>query len=166
MSADEFLKGQRGRQMNMLAAERRHGTTDDAYTPPWIFDTLGLRFDLDVAAPTGGIPWVPADRYLTIDDDALSCEWSGRVWMNPPYSKPKPWVTRFLDHGNGVALLPTTVGEWFLRLWSSDCGIVALPPVRFVKESGPMRSALPSRCWLFAVGDENIAALAAFGKVR
>lgn len=26
-------------------------TSDDCYTPRWVFDAMGLRFDLDVAAP-------------------------------------------------------------------------------------------------------------------
>jgi hypothetical protein len=37
-------------------------TSDDCYTPRWVFDAMGLRFDLDVAAPVGG-PWhVPCER--------------------------------------------------------------------------------------------------------
>jgi hypothetical protein len=59
-------------------------TSDDYYTPPWIFETLGLTFDLDVASPPGGIDWIPARRYFTIADDGLSQPWQGFVWMNPP----------------------------------------------------------------------------------
>lgn len=29
---------------------------------------------------------VQAQRYYTIDDDGLTREWSGRVWLNPPYA--------------------------------------------------------------------------------
>lgn len=44
-------------------------TSDDCYTPRWVFDAMGLQFDLDVAAPKGG-PWhVPAARYYTAEDD-------------------------------------------------------------------------------------------------
>lgn len=43
-------------------------TSDDCYTPRWVFDAMGLQFDLDVAAPMGG-PWhVPCDEYLTAQD--------------------------------------------------------------------------------------------------
>jgi hypothetical protein len=50
-------------------------TSDDCYTPRWVFDAMGLRFDLDVAAPVGG-PWhVPCDRYLTAEDDGLAQPW-------------------------------------------------------------------------------------------
>ena len=30
-------------------------TTDDYYTPPFIFEALGLHFDLDVSGPAGGV---------------------------------------------------------------------------------------------------------------
>ena len=65
---------------------------DECYTPKWIFDTLGLTFDVDVCAPAGGIHYIPAVTHYSMIDDGLSKEWVGRVWMNPPYSKPKEWV--------------------------------------------------------------------------
>jgi hypothetical protein len=41
-------------------------------------------------------------------------EWSGRVWLNPPYSNPKPFIKKLAEHGNGIALvLNSTDTEWF-----------------------------------------------------
>jgi len=37
------------------------GSSDDYYTPAHIFEALGIEFDLDVASPEGGIPWIPAN---------------------------------------------------------------------------------------------------------
>lgn len=54
-------------------------TKDDYYTPREVFERLGLTFDLDVCAPPGGVPWVPARRYYTTADDGLSQPWFGRV---------------------------------------------------------------------------------------
>jgi len=31
-----------------------HGTSDDYYTPPFIFEGLGLRFEMDVCSPPNG----------------------------------------------------------------------------------------------------------------
>lgn len=33
--------------------------------------------------------------------------WGGRIWLNPPYSKPLIWqfVEKLAEHGNGIALL-------------------------------------------------------------
>ena len=61
----------------------------DWYTPPHIFDGLGI-FDLDPASPVGGVAWIPALQYYTLEDDGLTSDWFGRVWLNPPYGKQTP----------------------------------------------------------------------------
>jgi hypothetical protein len=89
-------------------------TSDDCYTPKWVFDAMCLHFDLDVAAPPSG-PWhVPCDRYLTAEDDGLTAPWTGLVWCNPPYSNYAPWAERFAAHDRAVLmgiLLPEV--RWF-----------------------------------------------------
>ena len=38
----------------------------------------------------------------------------GRVWLNPPYSNPKPFIKKLAEHGNGIALvLNSTDTVWF-----------------------------------------------------
>jgi hypothetical protein len=87
-----------------VAADSIAVTSDDCYTPKWVFDAMGLRFDLDVAAPVGG-PWhVPCDRYYTAEEDGLSCPWNGLVWCNPPYSNFGAWVERFTAHDRAVLM--------------------------------------------------------------
>ena len=148
-------------QINLFGQEQDALTSDDYYTPKWIFDTLGLRFDLDVASPPHETN-VPCDRYLTKADDGLATEWYGRVWMNPPFSSPSEWVWKWLDHGNGVALLPMAKSRWFNTLWEQDrCQAMVLDPT--LKFS---RGSIPTACMLWAVGDDNIAALHNMGKVR
>lgn len=45
-------------------------TSAEWYTPPSIFEALGLRFDLDPASPEAGpVPWVPADRFMSPTDN-------------------------------------------------------------------------------------------------
>ena len=46
-------------------------TTNDYYTPKWIFDAINLEFDIDVAAPAQGIPWIPAKRWFSQAEDGL-----------------------------------------------------------------------------------------------
>jgi hypothetical protein len=46
-----------------MAAYEAAGESDEWYTPKYIFDALGLRFDLDVAAPVGGPRYVPCETW-------------------------------------------------------------------------------------------------------
>lgn len=100
-------------------------SSDEHYTPKWIFDELQTVFDLDVAGSENSC--VPAVRIYTKEIDGLSQAWNGFIWMNPPYSKPTPWVEKFIQHNNGVALLPVTKGRWFDALWDGDTVIALLP---------------------------------------
>jgi phage N-6-adenine-methyltransferase len=89
-------------------------TTDDWYTPRWLFRAAGLIFDLDVAAPVDpAFRTCPARQYLTVIENGLASEWHGIVWMNPPYSNPAPWVARWAQHdAGGLALLPAASSAW------------------------------------------------------
>ena len=31
-------------------------TSDDYYTPAWVFERMDINFDIDVCAPPGGVP--------------------------------------------------------------------------------------------------------------
>lgn len=103
-----------------LFASPVQGTaTDERYTPQWVFDGLGLTFDLDPASPVEGGDVVPATRKLTRLDDGLACEWSGLVWLNPPFSEATPWAAKFRQHGNGVFLGPIANSRWWIDLAST-----------------------------------------------
>jgi len=90
--------------------------SDERYSPRWIFDGLGLTFDLDPASPLEGGDCVPALRKYTRADDGLAQEWHGLVWLNPPFSHSTAWATKFRDHGNGVFLGPVANGKWWVDL--------------------------------------------------
>lgn len=92
---------------------------DEWYTPAWLFRALGVEFDLDPCSP--GVPpsSVPAARHLTKDDNGLLAEWSGSVWLNPPFSSKRPWYERMLIHGDGIALLPARTETFDLQTYMS-----------------------------------------------
>jgi len=79
--------------------------SDDWYTPAWVFDGVGLTFDLDVAAPDGGAPNVPTRTHYTVADDGPLSPWHGLVWCNPPYSSPTAWCRKWANHEPGGCLL-------------------------------------------------------------
>lgn len=100
----------------MALHEQSVGASDEWYTPPHVFDAMGVSFDLDVSSPGHNVvPWIPAARYLTAG--SLEREWSGFLWMNPPFGGRNgvaPWLEKFFAHGNGVALVPDrTSAPWW-----------------------------------------------------
>lgn len=67
----------------MCRHESSVGTFVEWYTPPEIFTALNLRFDLDPASPVGGLPWIPADRQVSVLEDGLSVPWFGAGVAEP-----------------------------------------------------------------------------------
>ena len=133
---------------------------DDFYTPKWVFDQMGLHFDLDVCAPEGGTGLVPADKHYSLKDDGLTSPWHGRVWMNPPYSKPTPWIEKFIEHGNGVALVPTSKAAWFSSIWNESDAIKLMnPKFKFERPDGERKDIFMPLV-LVALGKENVDAIA------
>ena len=67
------------------------------YTPAQYLDAardvLG-EIDLDPASSDKAQETVCAGDYFTEEDDGLSKEWHGRVWLNPPYAQ--PLISEFL----------------------------------------------------------------------
>jgi ParB family chromosome partitioning protein len=68
------------------------------YTPVFYLDAardvMG-RIDVDPASCQLAQKFVQAETYYTAKDDGLEHEWSGNVWLNPPYSK--DLVQRFIE---------------------------------------------------------------------
>ena len=151
--------------MQLFEHQKEALTSDDYYTPSWLFEDMGVEFDLDVASPPGGVPWIPAKRFLTMADDGLYTPWVGRVWMNPPYSKPAPWVARFIEHGNGIALLPFTKSKWNNLLWNNSAAGTVLITASFKFGNNSDESImLPVALW--AIGGWAVDAIARVGYVR
>jgi hypothetical protein len=155
-------------QLALFTVRQDNKTSDDYYTPKWIFDALGLEFDLDVACPPEGPLFTPAKAFYTQETDGLTSPWHGLVWMNPPYSKPAPWVDKWLDHGNGLALLPFAKSKWCQQLWDSDAAMIYVRAVAFARTDKSVVSQAPFSLGLWAVGQTAIKAMrrSKLGKVR
>ena len=155
-------------QQRLFPTPQEELTSDDYYTPAWIFDALGLHFDLDVASPPGGPPFVPCDQYYTQEDDGLAQPWHGRVWMNPPFSGTDPWARKWIDHGNGVALLPCSRARWFSEIWEHSDAVVHPRPgdsmFNFYRAGKYVNIYMP--VVVCAIGSDNVRALSNLGRVR
>lgn len=147
----------------MALHEQSVGATDEWYTPPYVFAALGATFDLDVAHP--GEPyadWIPAASRLTAN--SLETPWHGFVWMNPPFGGRNalvPWLRRFIEHGNGIALVPdrTSAPWWQDAVQHIDLALFVSPKIRFVGRSGIIGASPAQGTSLFAIGESGTAAL-------
>ena len=78
--------------MTFTEAGYKHDGEDSQDTPESFFRPIARRvggFDLDpCASQTSDL----ADRNVTKDEDGLSMDWYGKVWMNPPYSDVSSWM--------------------------------------------------------------------------
>jgi hypothetical protein len=91
---------------------------DEWLTPKFLIDALG-PFDLDPCAPVVR-PWDTARKHFTVEDNGLLQEWTGFVFMNPPYGQQTAyWLERLSSHGNGIALIfaRTETAMFFKYVW-------------------------------------------------
>jgi len=143
--------------------ESSKNITQEWYTPPWIFEALGLEFDLDPCAPIEGADWIPAKKRYTIIDNGLVQPWNGLVWLNPPYgNKITRWLARMHQHRNGVALVfSRTDTKWFHRYASkADALLFMEGRICFFDGDNGVAGGHPSvGSILLAWGEESIDAL-------
>jgi phage N-6-adenine-methyltransferase len=143
--------------MTLIQGTTKRG--DEQYTPAWVFEALKIEFDLDPAHPSFKTS-VPCKNYYTQKNDGLKQEWFGLVWCNPPYSQPKEWVNKFLDHNNGIMLLPMAKSKWFYELWNNPKVLITSldPRIKFDLQDGKKNSIFTNTC-LVAAGVKAQAAL-------
>ena len=104
-------------------------------TPQYIFDWLNSEFEfiLDAACNSDNSKCVFGcchDR----GQDGLSMDWAsfGRIWLNPPYSNPYPWVKKAYEESlKGcivVCLLPADISTKWFHEW-----VIGKAEIRFIQ---------------------------------
>lgn len=147
-----------------MGAHEGPGKSDDWYTPAYIFNALGVTFDLDVAAPIEGPRHVPCWNWYHRIDNGLIRNWYGLVWMNPPFghqNAKRQWLSRFFDHGNGVALVPdrTSAPWWQENAPKADAVLFLSPKVKFERPDGTLGEQPGTGTVLLAAGSAGAEAL-------
>ena len=123
-------------------------TKDEWFTPKRIVEAARAALggiDLDPASTAAANRTVAADEFYTLADNGLARSWAGRVWLNPPYSRPEPWMDRLIygwrtgDVPVGVTILTATSAlgtEYGARLLEASRLIVFPGRVRFLTPDG------------------------------
>ena len=143
--------------------EARNSTKIDWFTPPHIFNALGLTFDLDPCSAGEGKDCVPAINRYTIEDDGLKKDWFGLVFCNPPYgSQTSFWLEKMSQHKNGIALVFARSGtKWWQKLAPTTSLICFMSGrVKFINgQTNKIEAAAGADSVLMAWGDTSANAL-------
>ena len=143
--------------------ESAYNESQEWYTPPKIFEALGIDFDIDVASPGKSVvPWIPTKNCFTFEDSGLLQSWSGRVWCNPPYGQDTAiWVEKFCQHNDGIMLVfARTDTTWFHR-HASRAGMICFVKgrIKFIRADGFSGAGSGAASMLLACGCDCIDAV-------
>lgn len=141
----------------MALHEQCVGATDEWYTPPEVFEALGVTFDLDVASPGWmKTPWLPARAFLTAN--GLEIDWAGFVWMNAPFGGRNgltPWLEKFTQHGHGIALVPDRTSAPWWQMYAPNMDLILFwhRKIQFVGTDGKRGKSPAQGTCLFGLGE-------------
>jgi hypothetical protein len=147
----------------MALHEQSVGRSDEWYTPKYVFEALGARFTMDVAAPQD-LTHISTPTTCFILEDSLNKDWSGFVWMNAPFGGRNglaPWLNKFFDHGNGIALTPdrTSAPWWQDAARKADAILFVAGKIRFIGPDGKPGASPAQGTTLMAAGASGHEAL-------
>jgi ParB family chromosome partitioning protein len=144
------------------------------YTPAPIIEAarnvMG-GIDVDPASSDVANKTVQAATYYTKDDDGLTKEWVGSVWMNPPYAQPlirdfsETLVSQYKNQIVTQAIVlvnNATETAWFQSLAEAACAL-CFPSgrIRFLDPSGVPGAPLQGQA-IIGLGVDVLAFYSAF----
>ena len=102
--------------------------SNDWGTPDEVLQPLQEHFEgigLDPCANPNAL--LEARRNITLPEDGLLADWSGHglVYINPPFSKIKPWVEKAASEGDEVILLlPARTGSVWWQTYVAPADVI------------------------------------------
>ena len=107
---------------------------DEWWTPAEVIEPVRAALggiDLDPCTTAEAQRVIRAAHYYARPDDGLTLPWRGKVWLNPPYSNPRPWVLQLLERDTGAAACILTAtsatGSEAGLLLLACASVIALP---------------------------------------
>lgn len=128
------------------------------YTPAEYIEaarTVMGTIDLDPASNDFANGTVKAETYYTEETNGLAHEWTGNIWMNPPYSGGviSQFVKKLVesDFTQAIVLVNNaTDTEWFRMLTNKAKAIVfTTGRIRFVKRDGAKNTPLQGQAFVY-----------------
>jgi len=126
MEGDELRAATPMRVDDPLPGQRLNRGLFTSLTPEWptpdgVFQALNdaYHFMLDACATSGN---AKCERYFTTEQDALRQEWTGTIWLNPPYGREiGAWLRKAAESATRgatvVCLVPSrTDTDWWHRV--------------------------------------------------
>ena len=115
---------------------------------------------------------VKAEKYYTIETNGLAHDWTGNVWMNPPYSS--DLISKFVEklkeqranYNQAIILVNNaTETQWFYEI-VKIASAVCFPKsrVKFYMPDGKTGAPLQGQAVLY-VGNNNEKFISAFGGI-
>lgn len=140
----------------------KHTGDEESYTPVEYLASakavLGT-IDLDPASNPMAQENVQASQYFTVDDDGLTQDWTGNVWMNPPYTARviNRFIEKLVDHyqaGDVTSAIVLTNNNtdtsWFhlgAKVASAVCFTAGR--INFLKRDGSRSSPTNGQAFLY-----------------
>lgn len=133
------------------------------YTPSHYIDAardvMG-GIDLDPASNDVSNEWIQASTFYTKHDNGLAKDWSGRVWMNPPYAQPliqqfcEKIVASYVDGSvpEAIVLVNNATETRSFQCMAFECAAICFPKgrIRYLDESGkPANTPLQGQAFLY-----------------
>jgi len=127
--------------------------------------------DLDPASTAEANRIVKAEKFFTAEDDGLSQDWSGNVWVNPPYSADlivlfADKIVSEVEHIDQAVILVNNATEtkWFRKIVGVASAIVfPTGRIHFSQSDGRTGPPLQGQAVLY-IGDKKDDFLSCFGK--
>lgn len=162
-------------QAAVLRAIKKPFTTHNSgntewYTPIAYIESarkvLG-NIDLDPASCEAANIIVHAKQFYSEDDDGLSKEWYGTIWLNPPYSQVSKFIEKLLNSNFKQAIVlvnNATETQWAKALANRASAIVFhTTRLRFVDNNGINGTPMQGQMLVY-IGDNADSFLAEFGQ--
>lgn len=134
---------------------------DEHDTPPSFFEPIARvvgGFDLDPSASsTSNL----AERNVTKDEDGLSIDWYGDVWLNPPYSQVGMWMEyakrqhRLGNTDSIVALVYARTGTQWYHNHAADADLMVFVEGRLTFGGGEHSAPAPSMVLVWGDAADN-----------